>query len=85
MNELTHEHSVNELQARFSELTEQIEAFRDEYDADFPADVDVLEYDAKTVDDVYADLSEWATAIKERRLHERARQKPTGSTAPSHS
>jgi DNA-binding transcriptional regulator GbsR (MarR family) len=84
MNELANEHTVEELQARVSELTDQIEAYRAEYDADSPGDVDVLDYDAENVDDVYADLGNWATAVEERRLHERARQKATSSTAPSH-
>jgi DNA-binding transcriptional regulator GbsR (MarR family) len=84
VNELANVHTVEELQARVSDLTDQIEAYREEYDADSPSDVDVLEYDAERVDDVYADLGDWATAIEERRLHERARQKATSSTAPSH-
>ena len=83
VNELANAHTVEELQARVSDLTNQIEAYRGEYDADSPGDVDVLEFDAERVDDVYADLGDWATAIEERRLHERARQKATGSTAPS--
>jgi len=84
VNELANVHTVEELQARVSDLTDQIEAYREEYDADSPGDVDVLEYDAERVDDVYADLGDWATVIEERRLHERARQKATSSTAPSH-
>ena len=84
VNELANVHTVEELQARVSDLTDQIEAYREEYDADSPGDVDVLKYDAERVDDVYADLGDWATMIEERRLHERARQKATSSTAPSH-
>jgi Predicted transcriptional regulators len=84
VNELANVHTVEELQARVSDLTDQIEAYRREYDADSPGDVDVLELDAERVDDVYSDLGDWATAIEERRLHERARQKATSSTAPSH-
>ena len=84
VNELAREHTVDELQARVSELTDQIEGYRQEYGVDSPADVDVLEYDAARVDDVYADLGDWATAIEERQLHERARRKAAGSTAPSH-
>ena len=84
VNELANVHTVEELQARVSDLTDQIEAYRAEYDADSPGDVDVLKFDAERVDDVYADLGDWATAIEERRLHERARQKATSSTAPSH-
>ncbi|ELY55759.1 DUF7342 family protein [Natronolimnohabitans innermongolicus] len=85
VNELARENTVDELQARVSELTDRIEEYRDEYDADSPAEVDVLEFDAERVDDVYVELSDWATVIEERRLHERARRKAAGSTAPSHS
>ena len=85
VNELARENTIDELQSRVSELTDRIERYRDEYGADSPADIDVLELDAEEVDDVYVDLGDWATAIEERRLHERARQKIAGSTAPSHS
>ncbi|GAB6880129.1 winged helix-turn-helix domain-containing protein [Halorubrum gandharaense] len=85
VNELARENTLDELQARVSELTDRIERYRDEYGADSPAGVDVLEFDAEVVDDVYVDLGEWATAIEERRLHERARRKVAGSTASSHS
>ncbi|WP_136689973.1 DUF7342 family protein [Halorhabdus amylolytica] len=85
VNELAREHTVEELQARVSELTDQLESYRDEYNADSPADVDVLAFDADHVDDVYVDLSDWVTVVEERRLHERARRKATSSTAQSHS
>lgn len=84
VTELAQEHTVDELQTRVSELTDRIERYRDEYGADSPAVVDVLEFDAERVDDVYAELDDWATAVEERRLHERARRKVAGSTAPSH-
>lgn len=84
VNELAREYTVEELQIRVSELTDRIETYCEEYDADSPADVDVLEFDAAQIDDVYVDLGDWATAIEERRLHERARRKAAGSTAPSH-
>ncbi|ADD07459.1 HTH domain protein (plasmid) [Natrialba magadii ATCC 43099] len=85
VNQLAQENTVDELQARVSELTEQVEAYRDQYGVDSPAEVDVLEFDAARVDDVYSELGDWATVIEERRLHERARRKVAGSTAPSHS
>lgn len=85
VNKLAREHTLDELQAHVSELTDRIEQYRDEYGTDSPADVNVLEFDAEAVDNVYADLGEWATAIEERRLHERARRRVSGSTAPSHS
>ncbi|WP_255192444.1 DUF7342 family protein [Natronobeatus ordinarius] len=84
VNELARENTVEELQARVSELTERLEEYRDEYGVESPAAVNVLEFDAERVDDVYVDLGEWATAIEERRLHERARRKAVGQTAPSH-
>jgi len=84
VNELARQNTVEELQSRVSELTERIKAYREEYGADSPAEVDVLEIDADRIDDVYADLGDWATVIEQRRLHERARQKVAGSTAPSH-
>jgi len=85
VTELAREHTVDELQTRVSELTDRIEEYRNEYGADSPAAVDVLEFDTERVDDVYAELGDWATAVEERRLHERARRKVAGSTAPSHS
>jgi DNA-binding transcriptional regulator GbsR (MarR family) len=85
VNELAQENTVEELQARVSELNERLETYREKYDAETPAEVDVLEFDPKQVDDVYVDLGDWATVIEERRLHERARRKAAGSTAPSHS
>ena len=85
VNELAQENSVEELQTRVSELTDRIEEYQEEYDADSPAEVDVLEFDAEQIDDVYVELGQWATAVEERALHERARRKVAGSTAPSHS
>ena len=83
VNELARKNTVEELQTRVSELTDRLEEYRAEYDADSPAMVDVLEFDASRVDDVYTDLGDWATAIEERELHERARQKAASSTASS--
>lgn len=83
VNELARKNTVEELQTRVSELTDRIEEYRAEYDADSPAMVDVLEFDASRVDNVYTDLSDWATALEERELHERARRKAASSTASS--
>ena len=85
VNELARENSVEELQTRVSELTDRIGAYEDEYGVDSPAEVDVLTFDPERIDDVYVELGQWATAIEERALHERARRKVAGSTAPSHS
>ena len=84
VNELARENSVEELQTQVSELTDRIEEYQEKYDADSPAEVDVLDFDAEQIDDVYVELGQWATAVEERALHERARRKVAGSTAPSH-
>lgn len=85
VSELARENTVDELQTRVSELTDRIEDYRTEYGADSPAEIDVLEFDPERIDDVYVELGQWATAIEERALHERARRKAAGSTAQSHS
>ena len=77
INKLVRTHTLEELQRRVSELTSRIETYRETYGVDSPADVDVLEFDA--VDEVYVELGDWATAIEERRLHERARKKRSRS------
>ena len=84
-NELARENTVDELQAHVVDLTDRIENYRNKYGADSPAGVTVLEFDLEQIDDIYVDLGDWATAIEERRLYERARRKASGSTAPSHS
>ena len=83
VNELAQTNTVEELQTRVSGLTDRIEEYRTEYDADSPAMVDILKFDASRVDDVYTDLGYWATVIEERELHERARQKAASSAASS--
>jgi len=85
VSRLAQENTVDELQACVSKLTDRIEEYRDEYNADSPADVNVLEFDEAQIDDVYVELGDWATTIEDRRLHERARRKAAGSTASSHS
>jgi hypothetical protein len=85
VNELARENSVEELQTQVSKLTDRIGAYEDKYGVDSPAEVDVLAFDPERIDDVYVELGQWATVIEERVLHERARRKVAGSTAPSHS
>lgn len=80
VSELAQENTVDELQIRMSELNDRVEEYRNKYDADSPAEVNILEFDSGQIDDVYVDLGDWATAIEERRLHERARRKAAGFT-----
>lgn len=84
VHQLVEARTVDELQVCVSELTDRIEAYRDEYNAETPADVNVLDFDAAEIDDVYADLSDWATAVEERRLHERARRTLAESTTSAY-
>lgn len=84
VNELAQENTIDELQTRVSELTDRIEDYRDEYGVDSPGEVDVLEFDAERVDEVYVELGDWATILEERHLHERARRKVAGSTLLSY-
>ncbi|NHX37593.1 MULTISPECIES: DUF7342 family protein [Halolamina] len=83
INQLAAEQSVAELQDRVRELTSRISEYQDRYDATSPAAVDAVaaaeESDERTIDDVYSDLSDWATAREERERYERARQQRMGA------
>ena len=78
INELAAEHSVEDLQQRVQELTTRIAKYKDTYSAATPASVDAIsaseESGDRTIDDVYNDLGDWATARKERERYERACQ-----------
>jgi predicted transcriptional regulator len=82
VDDLAAENSSEALQERVRELTERINEYEQRYDADTPAAVDAVaaaESDEHgTIDDVYGDLGDWATARDERQLYERARQQHTG-------
>ena len=85
VNRLSQENTVDELQVRVAELTDQIKQYREKFGGvDSPADVNVLEFDAEDIDDVYVELGNWATVIEDRLLHERARRKAAGYTASPH-
>lgn len=83
-NQLASEHSLEELQQRVRELTETISTYERTYDAPTPAVVDTVAVveadDDVTIDGVYGDLGDWATARQERRRYERARQQRVGAT-----
>lgn len=80
INQLAADHSVEELQDRVRELTTRIAEYEETYDAASPAAVDAVAEtsDERTIDEVYGDLADWATAREERERHERARQQRTG-------
>jgi predicted transcriptional regulator len=78
INQLAADHSVEDLQGRVRELTTRITDYEATYDAASPAAVDAITAaegsDERTIDDVYSDLGDWATAREERDRYERARQ-----------
>lgn len=77
-NQLAADHSVEELQERVRELTERITDYEERYDVETPANIDAIAIaeasESRTIDDVYSDLGDWATAREERQRYERARQ-----------
>lgn len=77
-NQLATEHSVEELQERVRELTIRISEYEERYDAATPEDVNAIaitEGNAdRTIDEVYGDLGDWASAREVRQHYERARQ-----------
>jgi predicted transcriptional regulator len=81
INQLAADHSVEDLQDRVRELTTRITEYEAAYDAASPAAVDAVAAteasDERTIDDVYSDLADWATAREERDRYERARQQRT--------
>lgn len=84
INQLASENSLEKLRQRVGDLSEKIRAYEQEYGAATPDAVDALAVaEANTdtsIDDVYADLSDWVTARQERQHYERARQQRSGST-----
>lgn len=82
VDDLAADNSTEALQESVRELTERIHEYEQWYDADTPADVDAVtaaeSEEHGTIDEVYGDLGDWATARHERQLHERARRRHAG-------
>ena len=82
INQLAADRSIEELQDHVRELTVRITEYEATYDAASPATVDAVAAaegsDELTIDAVYSDLADWATAREERDRYERARQQRTG-------
>jgi predicted transcriptional regulator len=78
IDQLAADHSVEDFEQRVRDLSSRIEAHEDTYGAPTPAAVDAGDAaessDDRTIDDVYGDLGDWATALEERTRYERARQ-----------
>lgn len=82
VDKLASENSPEELQERVQELTSRITEYEATYSAQMPAQVDAIAVaeanDERTIDDVYSDMTDWATAREERERYERARQQHSG-------
>ena len=80
VNELAATRSGAELRDRVRELTTRIAEYEARYDAASPAAVDaiaVAEASDQSIDQVYVDLGDWATAQERRDLCERALRQAT--------
>ncbi|MFC7029105.1 sugar-specific transcriptional regulator TrmB [Halomicroarcula sp. GCM10025324] len=77
INRLATNHSVKDLQQHVEKLTTHIDGYEEVYDAKTPAAVHAVEVaetsEKRTIDNVYSDLADWATAHEERTRYERAR------------
>ena len=83
---LAESHTVAELRENVVELRGRLETYRKRYDAEGPDAVDlaveVQDLD-RDVEEVWDDLTTWASIQDELRLHERARQRLVTDTEPS--
>lgn len=77
VSRLADEHTLAELRETVVGLRDRLETFRDRYGADDPASIDTIEaadeHD-RPVEDVWDELTTWASLSEEIRLHDRARQ-----------
>lgn len=84
VNRLAADHSDEQLRQRVRDLSKKIDAYESKYGAATPDEVDALAVaegdEDVSIDDVYDDLGDWATARRERRYYERARRRRAGST-----
>ncbi len=84
INQLAAENSIEALQERVRDLSEQIFEYEDKYKSSDPGEVDAIAMgkraEDRSIDEVYRDLGDWATALKERERYERARQQQMSRT-----
>lgn len=83
VDELAATHSREELREVVAALTERIATYRDRYGAERPGDVDLLGIDADEIEAVHAELGDWVSAERERRLCERAGRQLTRTVVDS--
>ena len=78
VSELTDTHSLEELRENVVSIRDRLETYRDRYNADNPAHIDVVEAANRldvSLEDAWDDLSTWAGLEAELRLHDRARRR----------
>lgn len=69
------EHTPKEIAGMLSDVIDRIEEYRDDFDAETPAEVSVAEYaeeHEEPVEDVWRSLSDWRTDIERRGLLDEA-------------
>lgn len=72
------EHTSEEIARMLSDVTDQIEEYRDDFDAETPAEVSVAEYAERNdedVEEVWRGVSDWKTVIERRGLLDEAIRK----------
>lgn len=75
INGLAQQYTLDELRNRVASIRDRIQTYQETYDATTPSAVDSLSVaDEDTIDEVWADLTDWATKREELRRHDRARQ-----------
>lgn len=83
IDQLAAEYTLEEIHEHVQTLTTRISDYEETYDAVDPSDVDALGVAEATgdrsIDDVYSDLTDWQTALRDREHLERARQQRAGT------
>lgn len=74
INELVEQYTVAALGERVSAIRDRIRAYQETYGDETPGAVDALAVADDDIEEVWADLTDWATKREELRRHERARQ-----------
>ncbi|UWG47792.1 Transcriptional regulator containing HTH domain,ArsR family [Halanaeroarchaeum sp. HSR-CO] len=86
INRIRENYAEREIVEALSDAIEQIEDYRDQFDADDPNDVSLVEASQDmTTEDAWEDLSEWKTLERRAALLDAARRDhPTSGSTPGH-
>lgn len=78
VSDLADTHSLDDLKATVLDIRNRLDTFRDRYDAEDPASIDIVEAAERLdidIEEAWDDLSAWASLEEELRLHDRARRR----------